>query len=100
MAGLISPPLFIEGEFVMRRMKVLLAVVAAMTMLMMMSVPAMADDFGRNCFPFCNDHHNDFDHHDDDFFINDFDNDFAELDDCEIVGWDGDQALVVCELDF
>jgi hypothetical protein len=93
---------------VLRRIKVLLAVIAAMAMMMVVSVPAMADDFGRDCYPFCNDHHNDFffddfDRHDD-FFLNDFDDfddDFAELDDCEIVGWnDFDEAIVVCELDF
>lgn len=47
-------------------------------------------------------HHNwnDFDNHD--RFINDFDHfeAFAELDDCEFVGWDGDEAVFVCELDF
>jgi hypothetical protein len=90
----------------MRRMKVLLAVVAAMTMLMVMSVPAMADDFGRNCFPFCNDHHNDFDHHDfddDGFFINDFDNfdNNVEVDDCDLLGFDGDgNAIFACDVDF
>jgi len=93
----------------MRRIKLLLAVVAAMTMLMVVSAPAaLANDFDHDCFPFCSDHR-DFDHHDfdeDDLFINDFDDfddfdeDFVELDDCEIIGFDGDDAIVVCELDF
>jgi len=92
------PPLFGEGDFVMKRIKLLLAVVAAMTMLMVASAPAMADDIDRACFPFCDDHHHhDFDEHD--LFIDDFD-DFAELDDCEFVGFDGDEAVFLCELDF
>jgi len=36
-----------------------------------MAVPAMADDFDRDCFPFCDGHH-DNDHHD--FDHHDFDN--------------------------
>jgi hypothetical protein len=104
MAGLISPPLFGKGEFFLRRIKLLLAVVAAMSMLMMVAAPAMANDWDwnddRNDF----NHNNGFNHND--FFLDDFDDfddfdeDFVELDDCEFVGWDGDEAVIVCELDF
>jgi hypothetical protein len=65
---------------------------------MVVSAPAMANDLDRACFPFCHDHR-DFDRHDFDDF-DDFDEDFIELDDCEFVGWDGDEAVYVCEVDF
>ena len=59
----------------------------------------------RECFPFC-DNHRDFDEHD--LFIDEldeideFDEAFVEveLDDCEIVDFDGDDATVACEVDF
>ena len=130
MAGLISPPLFGEGESVLRRIKMLLAVTTIMaTLLAMNAGPALADDDGcigprgdnGKCIGVETDrgHHdfdrhdfdnhdfflNDFDRHDfdnHDFFLNDFDGfeDFAELDDCEFVRWDGDEAVFVCEVDF
>ena len=59
----------------MRRIKLLLAVVAAITMLMVVSAPAMADDFGRDCFPFC-----DNDRHDDDPDGNDDGNEDVDVD--------------------
>jgi hypothetical protein len=88
----------------LRRIKLLLAVIAAMSLMMMVSAPAMANDLDRDCFPFCDDHHHnghhDFDRHD--FFIDEFDEfeDFDDLDDCEFIGWDGDEAIYVCEVDF
>ena len=91
-----------------RRIQLILAVAAAMTMLMVVANPAMADDIDRKCFPFCDNHHDkdrhDFDIDEHDLFIDEFDvDDFVvevELDDCEIVGWDDfDEAIVVCELD-
>ena len=90
----------------MRRIKLLLGVVAAMTMLVVVSAPAMADDFGRDCYPFCNDHQGFNDH---DLFINDLDDDFKDdfdddiddfFDKCVFVGYDGDEAIFVCEVDF
>jgi len=97
----------------MRRTKLVLAMVVLLTMMMAVgAAPAMADDIDRDCFPFCNGNHhnhNDFDHHDfdeNDFFINDIDDlddldeDFAELDDCEFVGFDGDEAVFACDVDF
>src|SRR5918998_2219539 len=110
MAGLTSPALIGKGDYVIRRIQLILAVAAAMTMLMVVANPAMADDIDhRKCFPFC-DNHNDKDRHDNDehhLFIDEFDeldiDEFvveAELDDCEIVGWDDwGEAIVVCELD-
>jgi len=50
----------------MRRIKAILAVAAAMMLLVVMAVPAMADDFDRDCFPFCDGHHHDNDRHDND----------------------------------
>ena len=44
--------------------------------------------------------HRDFDNHD--LFTNDFDDfdeDFFELDDCELVSFFDDEAVLVCELD-
>jgi hypothetical protein len=81
----------------MRRIKMHLAVLAAMTLLMVGFAPAaMADDFGRNCFPFCNDfRHDDFDHHD--LFVNDFDEFDDVFDDCEFIGFDGDDPVFLCE---
>ncbi len=98
----------------MRRIKLILAVAAALTVLMVVAAPAMANDLDRACFPFCDG--NDFGHHNnnDDFFIDDnddffidefeefdeFDEAFVEFDDCEFIGFDGDDAIVVCEVDF
>jgi hypothetical protein len=92
-----APPLFCEGDFGMRRIKMHLAVLAAMTLLMVGFAPAaMADDFSRNCFPFCNDfRHDDFDHHD--LFVNDFDEFDDVFDDCEFIGFDGDDPVFLCE---
>ena len=81
-----------------RRIQLILAVAAAMTMSMVVATPAMADDIDHKCFPFC-DNHRDFDRHD--LFINVID-DFVEVevDDCKIVGFDDNgDAIVVCELD-
>ncbi len=66
----------------MRRIKLLLAVVAAMSMSMLVSAPAMAD-------------HLDFEEHD--LFIDEY---FVELDDCELIFIEGDEAVYVCEVDF
>jgi hypothetical protein len=86
----------------LRRIKMLLAVVAAMSMLVVLSAPAMANDWGWN-------HNRDFDGHKDfdgnDLFLNafeDFDDEDAEeeffaLDDCQIVSFFEDQAVIVCE---
>ncbi len=97
----------------MRRLKLILVVTTIMATLVAMNAgPALADDDGcigpradnGNCIGVekDRDHHdwNDFDNHD--LFINDFDSfeAFVELDDCEFVGWDGDEAVFVCELDF
>ena len=91
MAGLIPPPLFGKGEYVLRRIKLLLAVVAAMSMLMVMAAPAMANDFD----------HNDVNHNDlfiDNFDYEDFDyEDFVEFDDCELVAFFDEEAVFVCE---
>ncbi len=76
----------------MRRIKLLVVTVAAMTMLIVVAAPAMAGDW--------DDHHEDFDGHG--LFINgfeDFDEDFVELDDCELVSFYDDEAVLVCELD-
>jgi hypothetical protein len=100
----------------LRRIKMLLAVTTIMaTLLAMNAGPALADDDGcigprgdnGNCIGVETDrgHHDwndcdwdgcdrdfeDFDHHNS--FINDFD-------DCELVRWDGDEAIYVCEVDF
>ena len=79
----------------MRRIKLLLAVVAAMTMLVVMSAPAIAHDRDN--------HHDGFDGHHN-TFINDFEafdyEDFVELDDCELVSLFDGQFVIVCELDF
>jgi hypothetical protein len=126
MAGLISPPLFGKGESVLRRIKMLLAVTTIMaTLLAMNAGPALADDDGcigprgdnGNCIGVETDrgHHddwNDWDWNDRDWndrhdlFLNDFD-DFDhrdsflnDFDDCEFIGWDGDEAIYVCEVDF
>ncbi len=96
----------------MRRIKLLVAVVAAMTMLVVMAAPAMAGDWDDR-------HHDDFfdgRHHDDEdfdgrhsLFINDFEDfddedfdyeDYVELDECELVSLYDDEAVLVCELDF
>ena len=109
----------------MRRIKLVLAMATVLVgMLALQAGPALADDDGcigpradnGNCIGVEEDrgHHDwndsdwddcdwdyaDFDNHD--LFINDFDDyeDFTELDDCEFVGWDGDEAIYVCELDF
>jgi len=89
---------------VLRRIKLLLALAATMTMLMVVAAPAMADHID-----------NDFDEND--FFIEEFDDSiefdevfafiefdevfaFIELDDCEFFSVDGDEAVLVCEVDF
>jgi hypothetical protein len=84
----------------LRRIKLLLAVVAAMSMLLM-AAPAMANDWDWND----RNHNNGFDHNDDfnhnDFFLDDFDDfdeDFVEFDDCELVNVFDDEAVFVCEL--
>jgi hypothetical protein len=91
----------------LRRIKLLVAVVAAMTMLVAMSAPAMANDWGW-------DHNRDFDGHNNfygnDSFLNDFyedyddddyddddDEDFYTFDDCELVSFYGEEAVFVCE---
>lgn len=97
----------------MRRLKLILLVTTIMaTLLAMNAGPALAADDGcigprgdnGNCIGVETDRgDHDFDRHDfdnHDFFINEFDEDFAELDDCEFVGFDGDEAVFVCELDF
>ena len=90
----------------LRRIKVMLALAAAMTMLLVVvgAAPAMADDIDRQCFPFCDGHnHNDFDNFDHHDFVNFDHNDFDEfdIDDCELAFIDGDDELVwVCEVDF
>ena len=97
----------------MRRIKLVLAMATVLVgMLALQAGPALADDDGcigprgdnGQCIGVEEDrnhhnHHNwnDFDNHE--WFINDFD-DFAELDDCEFVGFDGDEAIYVCEIDF
>ena len=91
------------------------------TLLAMNASPALADDNGcigpRGDNGNCIGVEEDWSHHDwnddcdwdgcdgdfDDFFIDDFedfDEDFVEIDDCEFVGFDGDEAIYVCELDF
>ena len=101
----------------MNRLKLILLVTTIMaTLLAMNAGPALADDDGcigpradnGNCVGVEEDrnHHDwddwdDFDNHG--FFINDFDDfdddDFDDLD-CEFIGWDGDEAIYICELDF
>jgi hypothetical protein len=82
----------------LRRVKLLLAVVAAMSMLLLVAAPAMANDWDwndRNDF----NHNNGFNHND--FFLNDFDDfdeDFVEFDDCELVSFFDEEAVFVCEL--
>ena len=105
-----------------RRIKLVLAMVTVLVgMLALQAGPALADDDGcigprgdnGKCIGVEEDsnHHNwnddcDWDGCDedfDDFFIDDFedfDEDFVEIDDCEFVGFDGDEAIYVCELDF
>jgi hypothetical protein len=83
----------VKEIFGMRRTKLLLAVAAAMAMLMVGSTPAMANDWYWS-------DHRDFDNHD--LFTNDFDDfdeNFFELDDCELVSFFDDEAVLVCELD-
>jgi hypothetical protein len=94
--GLITPPLLGKGEFVLRRIKVILAVAAAMMLMVVGAVPAMADDIDRECFPFCNGHNN---NDRNDFELDDIDESFIELDDCELAFFDGEEVLV-CEVDF
>jgi hypothetical protein len=94
----------------LRRIKLLLAVVAALSMLMAMSAPAMANDWGW-------DHTRDFDGHNFDghkdfdgngLFLNDFedfddddddddDDDFFTFDDCAWVASFDDQVLILCD---
>ncbi len=81
----------------LRRIKLLLALAATMTMLMVVAAPAMADHID-----------NDFDEND--FFINEFDDSiefdevfaFAviELDDCEFISVDDNEVVLVCEVNF
>ena len=80
----------------LRRIKVILALAAAMTMLLAVgAAPAMADDIDRQCFPFCDGHN-----HNDNFDHNDFDNfDEFDIDDCELAFIDG-ELVWVCEVDF
>ncbi len=73
----------------LRRMKVLVAVVAAMTMLMMVAAPAMADDWNWK------DRH-DNDRHD--YFI-DYYEDFYDDFECEFLGYYDGEAIFACELD-
>jgi hypothetical protein len=85
---------------VLTRIKLLLAVVAAMSMLMVVAAPAMANNFDHNDFNRNNFDHNDFDRND--FFIDnfdeEFDEDFVEFDDCELVSFFDEEAVFVCEL--
>jgi hypothetical protein len=86
-----------------RRIKLILAAAAAVMVLMVVAAPAMANDLDRACFPFCDGHNLGHHHTNDDFFIDEFDEFdevFVELEDCEFVGFDGDEAIFVCEVDF
>ncbi len=79
----------------LRRIKLLLALAATMTMLMVVAAPAMADHID-----------NDFDEND--FFIEEFDDSiefdevfaFIELDDCEFFSVDDNEVVLVCEVNF
>ncbi len=82
----------------LRRIKLLLALAATMTMLMVVAAPAMADQI---------DH--DFDGND--FLIEEFDDSiefdevfafiaFIELDDCEFFSVDDNEVVLVCEVNF
>ncbi len=98
----------------MRRTKLVLAMATVLVgMLALQAGPALADEDGcigprgdnGKCIGVEEDrnHHNwnNFDNHD--WFISDFedlDEDFDDFfDNCELVGWDGDEAVYVCELD-
>ncbi len=99
-----------------RRIKLVLAMATVLVgMLALQAGPALADNDGcigpradnGNCIGVEEDrNHHDFDHHDfftNDFYFDDFDDfddDFGELDDCEFFGYYGDEAIIVCELDF
>jgi hypothetical protein len=120
-AGLTSPALD-RGGSVIRRLKLILAVTTVMaTLLAINAGPALADDDGcigpRWDNGRCIGVETDRDHHDwndwdrnhwdwndwdwnnrHDWFINDFD-EFDDFD-CEFAGWDGDEAIYVCEVDF
>ncbi len=82
--------MFVEGGNVLGRIKVLVAVVAAMTMLMMVAAPAMADDWNWK------DRHHDNDRHD--YFI-DYYEDFYDDFECEFLGYYDGEAIFACELD-
>jgi hypothetical protein len=126
MAGLISPPLFGKGEFVLRRMKMLLAVTTIMaTLLAMNAGPALADDDGcigpRGDNGKCIGVETDRGDHDnwngwnrwngwndrddcDDWGDCDWDDDFDhhdsfinDFDDCEFIGWFDGEALYACD---
>jgi hypothetical protein len=106
MAGLIPPPLFGKGESVLRRIKLLLAVVAALSMLMVMAAPAMANAFDHNevnhndllIDNFNDEDFDDGDFDDEDFDDGDFDDeDFDEFEDCAWVASFDDQVLIVCD---
>ncbi len=80
----------------LRRIKLLLALAATMTMLMVVAAPAMADHID-----------NDFDEND--FFIEEFDDSIefdevfafiVELDDCEFISVDDNEVVLVCEVNF
>ncbi len=93
----------------MRRLKLIVVVTSIMaTLLAMNAGHALADNDGciapradnGNCIGIeedRNQHDWDLDRHD--FFISDFD-DFGELDECEVVGYYGNEAIIVCEIDF
>ena len=79
----------------LRRIKLLLALAATMTMLMVVAAPAMADRID-----------NDFDENG--FFIEEFDDSiefdevfaFIELNDCEFISVDDNEVFLVCEVNF
>ncbi len=87
----------------LRRIKLLLALAATMTMLMVVAAPAMADRID-----------NDFDEND--VFIEEFDDSIefdevfafiefdeviaVELDDCEFFSVDDNEVFLVCEVNF
>ncbi len=84
----------------MRRIKLVLAMATVLVgMLALQAGPALADDDGcigprgdnGNCIGVETERgHHDFGHHDH----------FAETVDCEFVGFDGNEAIYVCEIDF